>query len=73
MASEYVGSGWPSIPGMRNGILSEDRQVTLEKGIIWAEEVMYGAWSETKYIGAGREVKGESKGCNLGLWNQDMG
>ena len=88
---------------MRNGILSEDGQVRLEKSIIWAGEVMHGAQCETKIhdwcdresvttVGEavwydhcglilvavfaeeeGREVKGESKGCSLGLWNQGVG
>lgn len=85
---------------MRNGILSKDRQVRLEKSIIWAGEVMHGAQGETEIhdwcdrdtttVGEaawcdhcglilvfaeeeGREVKGGSKGCRLGLWNQGVG
>lgn len=34
--------------------MSEDRQVRLEKGVIWTGKVMHEAWSESKYIGAER-------------------
>lgn len=46
----HSGDGWrlSSLKVMRNGILSKDRQVRLEKSIIWAGEVMHGAQGETE-------------------------
>lgn len=48
----HSGDGWrlSSLKVMRNGILSKDRQVSLEKSIIWAGEVMHGVRVRLKYM-----------------------
>lgn len=48
----HSGDGWrlSSLKVMRNGTLSKDRQVRLEKSIIWAGEVMHGLRVRLKYM-----------------------